>query len=53
MQKFVDDMHYVSYIQRSWQSGDRIIIDYGSHRNFFEIEGITYDEYINNLQKND
>lgn len=53
IKKFLDEREYVSYYSRSWGNEENIVIDVGSHSEFFVIKGISHAEYINALQKND
>ena len=50
IQKFLDDHNYKSYYSRSWEVDGRIKIDVGSWSEFFLVDGITYSEYLENLQ---
>lgn len=38
---------------RSWGDEEGVTIDVGSHSEFFRIKGISHDDYISELQKDD
>ena len=42
---FLKEHNYKSYYSRYWNSGDRVKIDFGSHTQFFLVEGIDCKEY--------
>jgi hypothetical protein len=47
--QFLEDHHFKSYYTRVMPDGsnpNRVMLDVGSHVEFFFIEGITFDEYI-------
>lgn len=48
--KFLDDHNYKSYYSRSWEVDGRIKIDVGSWSEFFLVDGISYADYIKELQ---
>lgn len=50
--KFLDEHEYISHYSRSWGNEESIIIDVGSHSEFFVIKGISHIDYIKALQKN-
>ena len=50
IQKFLDDHNYKSYYWRSWGVDGRVKIDVGSWSEFFLVDGITHDEYLESLQ---
>lgn len=47
--KFLDEHDYKSYYSRSREHHGRVKIDVGSHTEFFFVEGISYEEYIEAL----
>jgi hypothetical protein len=49
--KFLDEHNFKSYYTRSWSDEEGIMIDVGSHSEFFVIKGISHNEYIKNLRK--
>lgn len=51
--KFLDEHNFKSYYTRSWGNDDGVTIDVGSHSEFFNIKGISYNDYIKQLQQND
>ena len=51
IQKFLDDHNYKSYYWRSWGDEERVMIDVGSWSEFFLVDGITHEEYLESLQK--
>lgn len=51
IKRFLEGHNYRSYYSRSWSREDGIMIDVGSHSEFFIIRGISHDEYIKALQK--
>lgn len=51
--KFLDEHNFKCYYTRSWGDDKGVILDVGSHSEFFVIKGISHAEYINALQKND
>ena len=53
IKKFLDEHEYVSHYSRSWGNDDNIIIDVGSHSEYFILKGITHIDYIKELQKDD
>ena len=53
IKKFLDEHEYVSHYSRSWGSEENIIIDVGSHSEFFVIKGISHIDYIKELQKHE
>ena len=50
IQRFLDDHNYKSYYWRSWGANGGVKIDVGSWSEFFFVDGITHDEYLENLQ---
>lgn len=53
IKKFLDKCEYVSPYMRSWGNEEDIVIDVGSHSEFFIVRGISHIEYIKELQKNE
>ena len=53
IKKFLDEHEYVSHYSRSWDNGENIMIDVGSHSEFFVVKGISHSEYIKQLQSNE
>ena len=51
--KFLEEHNYTSYYSRSFSKDGRIKIDVGSYTEFFFIDGITHDEYIAALCRED
>ena len=51
IKKFLDEHEYVSHYSRSWGNEENIIIDVGSHSEFFVVKGISHIDYIKELQK--
>ena len=51
--EFLDEHNFKCYYMRSWNSDDGVMIDVGSHSEFFKIEGISYDDYIKALQNDE
>lgn len=51
--KFLDEHEYVSHYSRSWGNEENIIIDVGSHSEFFVVKGISHIDYIKELQKDE
>ena len=51
--KFLDEHNFKCYYTRSWGDDEGIALDVGSHSEFFRIKGITHNDYIKALQKND
>lgn len=51
--KFLDERNFKCYYKRSWGNEEGVTIDYGSHTDFFKIKGVSYNDYIKALQKND
>lgn len=51
IQKFLDDHNYKSYYQRSWGDDKKVVIDVGSHSEFFVLRDISYDEYSKSLER--
>ena len=51
IQKFLDAHNYKSYYQKSWGNDKKVIIDVGSHTEFFVLRDITYDEYSKSLER--
>jgi hypothetical protein len=49
--KFLDDHNYRSHYSRSWGNEENIMIDVGSHSEFFIVKGIAYGEYIKGLEQ--
>lgn len=52
IQKFLDAHNYKSYYQRSWGNDKKVVIDVGSHTEFFVLRDISYDEYSKALHTN-
>ena len=50
--KFLYKCEYVSHYMRSWGDENEIVVDVGSHSEFFVIKGISHLEYIKELQEN-
>ena len=40
-----------SLYQRIMEADDGLVIDYGSHVNFFHIKGVNYKEFINKFHE--
>ncbi len=53
IKKFLDKHEYVSHYSRSWGNEENIIIDVGSHSEFFVVKGISHSDYIKGLEKGD
>ena len=53
IKKFLDEHEYVSHYSRSWGNGENIMIDVGSHSEFFIVKGITHGEYIKGLEQSE
>lgn len=53
IKKFLDEHEYVSHYSRSWGNEENIIIDVGSHSEFFVVKGISHIDYIKELQKDE
>ena len=51
IKKFLDEHEYVSHYSRSWGNEENIMIDVGSHSEFFIVKGIAYGEYIKGLEQ--
>lgn len=45
--KFLDDHNFKSYYTRVWEANDRLILDVGSHAEFFILEGMDFEEWSN------
>ncbi len=45
--KFLADHNFKSYYTRVWEENGRLKLDVGSWSEFFFLEGMTYEEYIN------
>ena len=50
--KFLDERNFKCYYTRTWGREDCVMVDVGSHSEFFKIKGISHDDYIKALQKN-
>lgn len=46
--KFLKAHNFKSYYTRMWQENSRLKFDFGSYTEFFYLEGMTFDEWINN-----
>ena len=53
IKKFLDEREYVSHYSRSWGNEENVMIDVGSHSEFFVVKGISHIDYIKQLQKDD
>lgn len=42
--KFLDDHSFKSYYTRVWEADGRLILDVGSHTEFFILEGMSFEE---------
>ena len=51
IQKFLDDHNYKSYYCRSWGDDKKVVIDVGSHSEFFVLRDISHDEYLKALER--
>ena len=51
--KFLDEHEYISHYSRSWGNEESIIIDVGSHSEFFVVKGISHSEYIKGLKSDE
>ena len=51
IKKFLDEHEYVRHYSRSWGNGENIMIDVGSHSEFFIVKGINHSEYIKGLEQ--
>lgn len=49
--KFLDEHNFKSYYTRVREEDGRLEFDVGSHTEFFYLEGMTWDEYINSKEK--
>lgn len=49
--KFLDEHNFKCYYTRSWGDEKGVMIDLGSHLEFFILKGISHSEYIKELQK--
>lgn len=43
--KFLDDHSFKSYYTRVWEADGRLILDVGSHTEFFILEGMSFEEW--------
>lgn len=50
---FLDEHNFKCYYTRSWGDEEGVTIDVGSHSEFFRIKGISHNDYISELQKDD
>lgn len=53
IKKFLDEHEYVSYYSRSWGNEESVVIDVGSHSEFFVVKGISHSEYIKGLKSDE
>lgn len=53
IKRFLEEHNYKSYYSRSWGDEESVTIDVGSHSEFFKIKGISHNDYIKALRKND
>ncbi len=47
IKKFLADHNFKSYYTRVWEENGRLKFDVGSWLEFFFLEGMTYEEYVN------
>lgn len=52
IRQFLDDHNFKSYYTRVWAENDRLVLDVGSHTEFFIIEGITFQEWVEQKTEN-
>lgn len=45
IKRFLNDHKFKSYYIRVWEEGDRLKFDFGSHTEFFYLEGMSFEEY--------
>lgn len=43
--KFLDNHNFKSYYTRVWEADGRLILDVGSHTEFFILEGMSFEEW--------
>ena len=43
--KFLEDHNFKSYYIRVWEADGRLILDVGSHTEFFILEGMNFQEW--------
>ena len=43
--KFLDEHNFKSYYTRVWEADGRLILDVGSHTEFFILEGMNFEEW--------
>lgn len=43
--KFLNDHNFKSYYTRVWEANGRLILDVGSHVEFFILEGMTFENW--------
>ena len=44
--KFLDDHNFKSYYTRVLEENGRLVLDVGSHTEFFYVEGMSFEEYV-------
>ena len=45
--KFLEDHNFKSYYVRAWEADGRLILDVGSHTEFFILEGMSFEKWSN------
>ena len=45
--KFLDEHNFKSYYTRVCYTGERLELDVGSHTEFFYVEGMTFEDWVN------
>ena len=43
--KLLDDHNFKSYYTRVWEADNRLILDVGSHTEFFILEAMSFEEW--------
>ena len=49
--KFLEDHNFKSYYSRVWEKDNRLIIDVGSHTEFFIVDGCDFEDFVNGHEK--
>ncbi len=44
---YCEENNFKSYYLRTWEHEGNLVIDYGSHVNFFVVKPCTFDKWIN------
>ena len=44
MDKFIEERNFKSYYKRVWEKNGRLVVDVGSHTEFFIVDGCSFED---------